>query len=277
MPEPIGTYSPEAVIEAIEGNLIDAAVAMGRTEEGVVFRGNDVTWVYTGFPTLSRVLRARFSDEEAEDRVAEIAECFHQWNAPVLWIIGPSTWPPQLPEYLKDASFSHSESWMGMAADLQTIALPPANKDLRIELITEADELKTWTLLNNDHWPAESTNGAVNIFSPENAGSDPRCRYYLGYLNNKPDSKPVVRGMACVKGEVAGLYWLNSIPEHRTSGLDLALATRALSDAREGGAKLAVFPTRDSHSALCQKLGLKPYCQFNIYAWPSTPPKIPVC
>ena len=276
MPEPIGNYSPEAVIEAIEGNLIDAAVAMGRTEDGVVFRGSDVTWVYTGFPTLSRIMRAKFTDEQAEDRVAEIAECFRQWNAPVVWIMGPSTWPPQLPEYLHDAGFTHTESWMGVAADLKTMPLTPPGKDLRIELITEPEQLKTWTLLSAEHWPAESS-GPVNIFSPENAGGDPRCRYYLGYLNNKPDSKPVVRGMACVKGDTAGLYWISSPPEHRNVGFDLALASRALSDAKEGGAKLAVMPARDSHSPLCQKLGFKPYCQFSIYAWPSAPAKIQVC
>jgi len=274
MPESIGKYSPEAVIDAIETNMIDSAVSMGRTEDGVVFRGNDVTWVYTGFPTLSRVMRARFTDEEAEDRVAEIAECFRQWNAPVIWVVGPSTWPPQLPEYLKDSSFNLTETWMGMAADLATAPLLPARKDpLRIELITEADQLKAWTMLNTESWPAESATGAVNIFSPENAGSDPRCRYYLGYINNKP----VVRGLACVKGDVAGLYWISTASEHRDIGYDLALASRALSDARDSGAKLAVLPARDSLTPLCQKLGFKPYCQLSVYAWPSNGPKMPVC
>jgi hypothetical protein len=272
MPESIGNYSPEGVIDAIEGNLVDAAVAMGRTEDGVVFRGSDVSWVYTGFPTLNRIMRARFTDEQAEDRVAEIAECFRQWNAPVVWIMGPSTWPPHLPDYLQDSGFSHTETWMGVAADLGIMPVIPPGKDLRIELVTEAEPLKIWAQLSAEHWPADST-GAASIFSPQSAGSDPRCRYYLGYLNNKP----VVRGMACVKGDTAGLYWISSPPEHRGVGFDLAVAGRALSDAKEGGAKLAVMPIRDSHSPLCQKLGFKPYCQFSVYGWPSSPAKIQVC
>src|ERR1700722_15205064 len=128
MPDPIANHSPEAVIEAIEGNLIDASVALGRTEEGVVFRGSDVTWVYTGYRALSRVMRARFSPEEAEDRVAEIAECFRQWDARVVWVVGPSPWPPQLNDYLHDAGFNTNETWMGMAVDLQAVPAQPSAK-----------------------------------------------------------------------------------------------------------------------------------------------------
>src|ERR1700744_325047 len=121
MAEPIANFSPESIIEAIEGNLIDSSVALGRTEDGVVFRGSDVTWVYTGYRALSRVMRARFSPDEAEDRVAEIAECFRQWNAPVVWVVGPSSFPPELGEYLGDSGFGNNEIWMGMAADLSAI------------------------------------------------------------------------------------------------------------------------------------------------------------
>jgi hypothetical protein len=273
MPEPIANYSPESVIEAIETNLIDSSVALGRTEEGVVFRGSDVTWVYTGYRALSRVMRARFSPEEAEDRVAEIAECFRQWDAPVMWVIGPSTWPPELKDYLHDSGFNTNENWMGLAVDLQAIPTPAAQKEsLRIELVTEKPQLDAWTLLSDEMWPADAKAGALNIFSPENAGGDPRCRYYLGYIGDKP----VVRGMACVRGETAGLYWINTKPEYREHGYDLALATRALIDAREGGAKLGVMPVRGPGSTF-EKLGFKPYCQFNVYAWPASPAKIPVC
>jgi hypothetical protein len=272
MPDPIANLSPESVIEAIEGNLIDASVALGRTEDGVVFRGSDVTWVYTGYPALSRVMRARFAPEEAEDRVAEIAECFRQWNAPVAWVVGPSSFPPELGDHLRESGFITSEIWMGMAIDLIDLPRVPSPASLKIELITETEQLKTWALLSTEMWTGEATEGALSIFSPDNAGSDPRCRYYLGYVGGKP----VARGMACVRGETAGLYWINSKPEFAEEGYDQALAIRALSDARDSGARLGVMPAR-THNTLSQRLGFKPYCQFNIYAWPASSLKIPVC
>jgi hypothetical protein len=273
MPDPIANFSPESVIEAIEGNLIDASVALGRTEDGVVFRGSDVTWVYTGYRALSRVMRARFSPDEAEDRVAEIAECFRQWNAPVAWVVGPSSFPPELAEYLHDSGFSTNELWMGMATDLSNLPTVAAPSSLKIELVTEKDELETWTQLSTETWNNDAVDGALSIFSPENAGSDPRCRYYLGSI----DKKPVVRGMACVRGDTAGLYWVSSKPEFREEGYDVALALRALHDARESGARLGVMPVRSGSNTITHRLGFKPYCQFNVYAWPATPPKVSVC
>jgi hypothetical protein len=272
MPDPIANCSPEAVIDAIEGNLIDASVALGRTEDGVVFRGSDVTWVYTGYPALSRVMRARFATEEAEDRVAEIAECFRQWNAPVAWVIGPSSFPPELGDHLRESGFATSEIWLGMAIDLIDLPKPSIPGSLRIELVTEKEQLQAWTTLSTEMWTGNATEGALSIFSPENAGGDPRCRYYIGYVNGKA----VVRGMACVRGETAGLYWINAKPEFAEEGYDVALAIRALSDARDSGARMGVMPVR-SHSTLAQRLGFKPYCQFNIYAWPASSLKIPVC
>src|SRR5439155_2667274 len=139
MPIAIADLSPEAVIEAIESNLVDASATLGRTMDGVIYRGSDVMWVYTGFPALSRVMLARFPQEEAEDRVAEIRSYFKQWDAGVSWVVGPTSWPPKLGEYLHSQGFGSSELWTGMAMHLAT--LPPAPEDrpagLRIQMVTD--------------------------------------------------------------------------------------------------------------------------------------------
>src|SRR5205085_1704839 len=121
MSQPIGPLSPSAVIEAIEGNLVDSSAALGRSEDAVVYRGSDVTWIYTGTPLASRVLSARFTPEDAQDRVAEIHRFFKEWSAPVSWVVGPSSYPPTLGEYLSASGFGNGESWTGMAMDLSNL------------------------------------------------------------------------------------------------------------------------------------------------------------
>ena len=265
MPDPIGAYSPEAVIDAIETSMIDMAVATGRSQDGVIFRGADVCWVYTGFPALSRVMRAKFTDEEAEDRVAEIAECFHQWDTPVSWIVGPSTFPPRLPEYLSENGFGLTQTWMGMAADLSVLPLSPAmDGSLRIERVSGAEDLKVWTLLSDRPWLNQSTDGVLKILSPANAGSDPLCHFYLGYFKDTP----VVRGLAYVKGDVAGLYWIDTDAAHRNAGFEAALASHALWDAKASGVKVAVIPARETESVMTQRLGFKIYCKLTVFSWP---------
>jgi hypothetical protein len=273
MPKSIGNRSPEAIIEAIEENMVEASVSLGRTEEGVVFRGADVTWVYTGYPALSRVLRARFTHDEAEDRIAEISECFRQWDAPVLWVVGPSSWPPNLPELLSGSGFGSSEFWTGMAVDLNAVpkTLPTAAIG-RIEAVAEKEAMQTWATVTNESWAGEGDDTAVEIFAPENAGGDPRCRYYLAYQNDKP----VARAMSYTRGEIVGLYWIAAAKECRDVGFEAAIAQRALADAQNSGARIGVMPSHDGIGTLAATLKFTPYCQFKVYSWPPAPLRMSV-
>jgi GNAT superfamily N-acetyltransferase len=263
MPEPIANFSPEAVIQAIETNLVHSTLALGRGEDAVVFRGSDAVWVYTGQRGLSRVLQPRFLVDEAEDRVASIVACFQRWNAQVSWFIGPTSFPPEIPEYLRDAGFAPSEIWMGTARGLATLPESQAPAKLRVEVISKSEDFEAWTSLSTEHWkPADD---ASKIFTPEIAGSDPACRFYLGFIGNEP----VVRGMTCVRGETAGLYYVSTRPSHRNRGFEVLLATRALLDARGTGARLGVMPVRGLSNPLCSLLEFHPYCQFQVFTWPA--------
>ena len=275
MPEPIGAFSPEAVIEAIEDNLVGASASLGRTEDGVVFRGRDVTWVYTGYPTLSRVLRARFTEEQAEDRVAQICECFRGWDAPVSWVVGPTSWPPQLRELLRDSGFDAGEVWTGLARDLtgDDPVAPPLPPAFAVTPATTTADLDAWAALDQNLVAREpaadgENTAAPTLFSPDNAGGAPRCRYYLATL----DGKPVARGMAYASGDVVGLHLFTAAPGHRGKGYELAVACRVLSDARAAGGRMAVMHARGELQQLGQQLGFHPYCQFSVHAWPPVAP-----
>ena len=271
MANAIGAYSPEAVIQAIEDNLVGASTALGRTEEGVVFRGADVTWVYTGHRTLSRVLKARFTADQAEDRVAEIFDCFREWDAPVSWVVGPTSWPPDLTNLLRESGFDAGQVWTGLARDVQ--GDEPSSSDdparLVIHRATTAADLATWTTVHSV--PADTGRGGPpdshDIFAPDNAGGDPRCRFYLAEL----DDRPVARGMAFQSGDVVGLYWLAAAPDCHGRGFESAVVRQAIADARDAGARLAVIPARDHVHQISKQLGFRPYCQFHVHAWPPAP------
>jgi GNAT superfamily N-acetyltransferase len=274
MPQVIGNLSPEAVIEAIEGNLVDASTALGRTMDGVVFRGTDVTWVYTGFPSLSRVLLARFPQEDAEDRVAEILSYFKQWDAGVSWVVGPTSWPPKLGEYLHNQGFGSSEMWTGMAMHLAD--LPPKQPvdtgNVRIETVDDDEGLQVWATLSPDAvLPREDVEGAINVFAPRSAGGETHSRFYLAYV----DDVPAGRCMSFSKGGVVGLYWISTLPAYRGKGLGFAVSRRALDDARVLGNRVAVMPAPTRGMTLCERLGFQPYCQFSVYAWPPAPIPMP--
>jgi hypothetical protein len=274
MPNAMTDLSPQAVIQAIEENLLDSSASLGRTEEGVVFRGTDVTWIYTGFPALSRVLQARFAFEDAEDRIAEILGYFKQWDASVTWVVGPSSFPPRLGEYLHNHGFGSLEIWSGMALNLAHLPAriePPDS--LRIQVVSDTASLRTWATLSADAGTNGDAEAIASVFSPKNAGGDSRCRYYLGYRNGQP----IARGMSFTRDQVVGLYWFATHPTCRDPGAAAAMVHRALEDAVAAGASIAVMPLRPSDENLGTQLGFKPYCQFHVYAWPPSPIRMPVC
>jgi hypothetical protein len=270
MPEPIDHYSPEQVIEAIETNLVQSTLVLDRGDDAVAFRGSDAIWVYTGYRGLSRVLRTRFLIDEAEDRVASIVALFQRWNAHVSWILGPTSFPPEVPEYLKDAGFAPAQIWMGTAGSLTGLTDPGKASGLRIETISSEENFQAWSSMSSEHWnPADE---AEKIFTARTAGSDPHCRFYLGFLGKDP----VVRGMVCTRDQVAGLYWVSARADQRGKDYELSLATKALLDARGAGARLGVMPTRGTASTLSAQLGFEPYCQFQVFTWPPAS-AMPLC
>jgi hypothetical protein len=272
MAESIGNYSPPAVIEAIERNLTDSSTALGRSEDGIVYHGSDVTWVYTGHRTMSRVLGARFTSEDVQDRVAQIHGYFKQWDAGVSWVVGPSSYPPALGDYLDASGFGISESWMGMAMDLSDLKKYETPKRLQIQKVDDEAGFRTWATFWEN--PAcENLEGAINVFSPDNAGSDPHCKYYLGRVNDKP----VARAMTFRRDDVVGLYWIATLKEHNDQSFSAAMAHQAMQDAAAAGAKTAVMAVSTTGQNFCEKLGFKPYCQFNVYNWPRSPQRPTHC
>jgi hypothetical protein len=273
MPESIGSFTPSAVIEAIETSLMDSSAALGRSEDGIVFRGSDVTWVYTGTPALSRVLGARFTSGDVQDRVLEILNYFKSWDASVSWVVGPSSYPPKLGDYLHASGFGIGETWLGMAMDLSH--LPVATKQsasaLDIQLVSDDEGLRAWATLRAGL--ADDSQEAAYVFSPENAGGDARSRYYLGYL----DGRPVSRAMSFRRGDVVGLYWLDTILEHRGKGYRAAMVRRAMQDAAASSAKALVMAAPIGGQSFCEQLGFKLYCQFNVYSWPPARTTSPLC
>jgi hypothetical protein len=158
-----------------------------------------------------------------------------------------------------------------MALDLAAWSLDPnLSENLRVERVVDPESLAAWARLGDETGP--ETDPAVTIFSPANAGGDPRCRFYLGFAGGKP----VSRGMAFLRGDTVGLYWLDKLPDRSDSGSERAVIARALQDARTAGAVTAVVPAGTAVRATLTELGFKSYCQFNVYSWPPEPIKMPV-
>ena len=82
--------------------------------------------------------------------------------------------------------------------------------------------------------------------------------------------------MAFLRGNIAGLYWLDKLPGRSNSDAERAVIAKALKDAKSAGATTAVVPAVAAIRGTLNEMGFNPYCQFNVYSWPPEPIKMPV-
>lgn len=82
---------------------------------------------------------------------------------------------------------------------------------------------------------------------------DDPIEYYVGYVNGKP----VVRGLSCYFGQVAGLHWLSTAPDEQRKGYGTAMQQYHLKRAKELGYHIAVLQASSEGYRLYQRLGYK--------------------
>src|SRR5690348_49474 len=106
--------------EATERNFADLQTAYAQAVGGEVLDLPDVRFSASGLPTdlLNTVNIARLSPSTARDRIAEAIAFFARLGAPFLWLVGPASTPPDLPERLQMAGLTRLVRTPAMALDL---------------------------------------------------------------------------------------------------------------------------------------------------------------
>lgn len=250
----------------------DLSLCFGRTDDGVVYRGREATWAYTGRPVLNRVWTGGEIDpDRAADRVADVLACFARWSASVCWITDQRDGMTGWDVALRSAGFRGPTSIAGLAVELSKLGGPTAGpasasaSTVAVRRATTAAELAAWVRVNDDGHGGESLAAAADLFAPYHLGGDRRCAFYASVLAG--GSTPVARLMTYTRGKTVGLYWLAARPDCRGRGYEAALVHRALADARRGGAELASALVRTTDEPSWNDIGLTRRCTLKAYDW----------
>jgi GNAT superfamily N-acetyltransferase len=244
-----------------EANLCEFSLQLGMG--GEVYDGSDVKWVYTGNMGLNRVLDARFSHDDAEDRINELLEMFAGRGTMPHWITSPSTTPRDMMERLERRGFQHVP-WSGMAADLNnlpdTIAKPEA---LRILEVTSPALMRPWsqTMCRGFGWPDDVYESVYRLFAGLGVCGLIPWHHYLGYIDDQPVSTcTVYEGSGSL-----GVYMVSVIPSFRHQGIGTATTWHALRDAREAGHRIAVLQASPMGNRVYESLAFEKHCDMTLY------------
>ncbi len=209
--------------------------------------------------SFNYIFAADFEEENADENILQATKSFLENNIPICWWVFPNDKPTQLPRYLEKHGFINTSNNIGMYFDLaawENDNIFLENFSIRPVKDEKGFQDFAYILGNDSDYLYSYFKEIANILNHE----DPQ-EYYVGYLNDKP----VVCGLVCYFGRVAGLHCLTTSPDFREKGYGTAMQKFRLARAKSLGYHTAILQASSEIYTLYLKLGWKPVCEFKEY------------
>jgi ribosomal protein S18 acetylase RimI-like enzyme len=270
MQEVVDDFSLSTVLRAMETNVQEAWLRLGRGLGAEVHDEPELLWFLSGIPfhLANGIMRAHFPPDADEEILDEQIKRLTAQGVPMAWMIGPSTRPTDLGSYLEGRGWSHEhdDEAPGMAVDLHSLdehlSLPP---HLTIERVSGEETLKTWLriMVGGSELSEEGLVLLLDVVTRHGFKYDTAVHYYLGML----DGSPVATSLLYLGGGVAGIYNVATLPSARRQGIGSALTLAPLLDARSWGYRIGTLQSTAMGLNLYRRIGFKEYCTFHAYFW----------
>jgi ribosomal protein S18 acetylase RimI-like enzyme len=247
-----------ANIHALEDNFWAMWRRFGMGHGCSLHEEEDLAFFDTPIRTLpyNGVIRARFTEEEADQRVDDMFSHYRNRGMPFFWVVHPSSTPHDLDKRLEAHGFNEVEACPGMTMDLANLPDLPTKSPPGIhirEAVSEEDlgamyELVAW------RWEVPPE---VEPLLPEVTNQFPvgnpqgPIRGWIAWHMGMPVSKVVMN----LDAGAAGIYGVATKPEVRGLGLARQMTVMALHAARELGYLMGILHSSEMAVALYEKIG----------------------
>ena len=248
---------PLALAYEVERTLYDASSAWEGidVQEIPLGSGEVVLRIQPGFAVA---MPLRFPAVEVESALTQAiaqVESIVPW---CLWVIGPSSQPPDLRQRFEDRGFTVRMEWEGLALDDLSLALP----------MTDGLVIEPLSWENAEDYASAIAGGTA---SSARATLLAQARRFL-----QRSLQEVLIDVARLDGEIAGYSVLRleqngvaylrnalTVPAFRKRGVYLSLVAHRLAVARTKGATAAVLQAQTATSApRLMKRGFQPVCHL---------------
>lgn len=275
-PAPRTDTSDLGLIEAIAADQVAARITGPeiKVEEHL---DPDVSWAVAPLadPFRNVVLGARFTDEAADGRIADIVARYRQAGTSFVWWVSPFDEPHDLGVRLSAAGLILEGTAPAMAADLADVPLdepPPA--ELEVVPVTDAATLDEFLHVIAADW-LEWTDGehtevqrrtlaAWRTQIPPKLAGEPVPLRWIGRVGGTV----VATSRINIGAGVAGLYAISTLPAHRGHGYGRAMTIAALRAARSIGYRIGVLQSSDLGYGVYRRLGFRDLFSYGVYVHP---------
>ncbi|MFQ5976762.1 MAG: GNAT family N-acetyltransferase [Candidatus Heimdallarchaeota archaeon] len=258
-------HSKDKIIQAMEDNL-DAFTSLLplNNPNYVIDDFGDMVRVTTGLPhpIVNWITSVRFNDQNAERRIAENMQFYHEKKLPMMWGITPSSTPSNILTLLENAGLQiPKEGSPGMAYDLRDLtddhweeAL--ARAKVQVTEVESESSLKLWGEVFQEGYGISETITEKFLILFELLSSV--LVNYLATLNEKP----VAIASVAYHGGVAGIFNVATKPAFRGKGIGTTVTLAPLMAAKKKGYEIAWLESSEMAEKLYKRIGFGEYCRL---------------
>lgn len=224
-----------------------------------------MTIIQTGIPNslFNGVIGPAFAARTMTKRVDEAMGRFRKAGVPMEWLLGPSSAPQGLDDYLQKQGVVAQWASPGMAVNLEDVGRQGLPVGVEIRAV---EDLATLRVCGNTLAKGFGMKGAVRkgmVDVTMGWGTSSTRRWYLAYLNGTP----VAVSNLTLQGDVAAIYCVATVPEARGRGIGSAITRWPLLVARRLGFDVAVIEASKMGFPIYKRIGFRECCRFRIYEW----------
>ena len=252
----------------IEDNVAAFLLQLGEAGGGVTRDDGTVTWTVGGSPIgyHNAVVACRAPGAARASALVE------EWRAeldarglPGSWHLSPSMRPAALADLLAAAGFDDGGDEPAMAMPLDDLGdgRPAADGALDVRTVASAGDLDEYRRVLGDGFgegPIEA-DWVASVFG--RIGLDPAGGWC--HLVGSVGDEPVATASVLVTDRVAGLYFVSTRPAFRRRGIGATVTHRALVEARELGATVAVLGSSPMGQRVYEALGFRTVFRYRLF------------
>jgi GNAT superfamily N-acetyltransferase len=238
----VGDQHAQVIVDAIEANATAAFVRWGRLLGAAFPAEPGVTRVVTGlsFQFGNAVVQARLDAAHADERIRAIRANYARPDAPMAWLVGPSSAPVDLAVRLQAQGMALDDEAPGRALSLVDSVLDaPLPPGVTIAEVTDGVALARWidTMVAGSELPESVHELLLGLLARRGFRRLPDVHYLLA----SEGAWPVATALLFLTPDVASVYNVATLLEASGRGIGTAVTVAALRAARELGHSLAVL------------------------------------
>lgn len=223
----------------------------------------DVSLVRSEIPDdcFNTAINAHFTPENVHDRIAHVISIFKKNKLPFNWYVSPYDTPPNLGELLLSNGFQLEAEAVAMYCTLDAFT-PRSKSALRFERITKPEQMDDFAKLARIF--QESPAALETIYRkipPILYTHGAPLEYYIGYVDNSA----VVIGSLIFHANVAGIYYIATLPAERQKGYGTAMVEHLMTLAKNRGYHMSTLESSNEAKDLYVRLGFKKCFKLTEY------------